>query len=164
MHIKVDALCEHWWPPEQLPGKKSGHMFHPPCRQGPLRSVCLQRDSDYVSLRSGLTLLHCQARLLWCHERVGWREEWRFVVFDGERRICLYGVDLVSMIFRSAFVHDTPHLRVHGAGPSVTMKLKKFVTTARAPIDFLINLNLNKPCNTYAAHYINKRTTDLFPI
>ena len=25
-HVKIDALCEQRWPPEQHPGKKSGHV------------------------------------------------------------------------------------------------------------------------------------------
>ena len=36
---------------------------------------------------------HCQARLLWCCERVDWRVEWHFVVFSDENRFCLYAND-----------------------------------------------------------------------
>ena len=36
---------------------------------------------------------HCQARLLWCHERVHWRVEWHFVVISDESRFCLYAND-----------------------------------------------------------------------
>ena len=39
MHINIDALCEQRWPPEQHPGKKSGHMLHLMCHQGPVGTV-----------------------------------------------------------------------------------------------------------------------------
>ena len=57
-----------------------------------------------------------QARLLWCRERVDWRVEWRSVVFNDESRlaVCMrvmdihvYGVDPMSVIFRTTFAHDT---------------------------------------------------------
>ena len=49
-HVKIDAFCEQRWPPEQHPGKKSGHMLHLLCSQGPLGTVCLQQNSDHVWL------------------------------------------------------------------------------------------------------------------
>ena len=36
---------------------------------------------------------HCQARLVWCHERVDWRVKWCTVVFNDESRFCLYASD-----------------------------------------------------------------------
>ena len=36
--------------------------------------------------RVALTPRYCQARLLWCRERVDWRVEWRSVVFSDESR------------------------------------------------------------------------------
>ena len=73
-------------------------------------------------LRSRVTLarlpftpLHRQARLLWCRKSVDWKLEWRSVVFSDENEFSLYAsdghtcvqLDLVSVIFRTAFPHDT---------------------------------------------------------
>ena len=91
-HIKIDALYEQRWLPEQHPRKKSGHMLHLLCPQEPLGTVCLQRNSDHVCFWP-LTLRHRQARLLWCHERVDWRVEWRSVVFSNDSRFRLYAND-----------------------------------------------------------------------
>ena len=49
-HVGIDALCEQRWPPIQHAGMKSGHMLHLLCHEGPLRTVCLQRDSGHVCL------------------------------------------------------------------------------------------------------------------
>ena len=49
-HVKIYALCKQRWPAEQHPEKKSGHMLHPLCHQGPLGTVCLHQDSDHVWL------------------------------------------------------------------------------------------------------------------
>ena len=65
--------------------------------------------------RLPLTPRHREERLLWCRERVNWRVEWRSVVFSDESRVVcmrvmdvyMYGLDLVSVIFRSEFVHDS---------------------------------------------------------
>ena len=48
--VKIDTLCEQWWPPEQHPGKKFGHMLHLLCHQAPLETICLQQDSDHMCL------------------------------------------------------------------------------------------------------------------
>ena len=61
-HVNIDALCEQRWPPEQHPGKKSGHMLVLLCHQGPLGTVCLQQDSDYVCLWPDYHLHHDTAR------------------------------------------------------------------------------------------------------
>ena len=58
MHVKIDTLCEQRWPPEQQPGKKSGHMLYLLCHQGPLRTVCMQQDSDYMCLWPDYHLHH----------------------------------------------------------------------------------------------------------
>ena len=100
--------------PEQHPGKKSGHMLHLKYHQGPLGTVCLQQDSAHVFLCSDY---HCTAK----HDYSGVVKE-----STGERNgallstvmrvgsVCMrvmdihvYGVDLVSVIFRSAFVQAT---------------------------------------------------------
>ena len=52
-HVKIDAFCEQRWPPEQHPGKKSGHMLHLLCHLGALGTVCFQRDSDDMCLWPG---------------------------------------------------------------------------------------------------------------
>ena len=73
-HVKIEALCEQRWPPEQHPGKKSGHILHLLCHQAPLGTICLQQDSDHVCLSPGYHL-HQQTRLLWRRERVDRRVE-----------------------------------------------------------------------------------------
>ena len=67
--------------------------------------------------RLPLTPRHRQARLLWYRERVDWRVQWRSAV--SSYFVCMrvmdvhvYGVDLMSVIFRSSFAHD----RLHGVG------------------------------------------------
>ena len=61
MHFKIDTLCEQWWL-KQDPGKKSGHMLHLLCHQGPLGSVCLQEDLDQMGLWPGYHLHHGTAK------------------------------------------------------------------------------------------------------
>ena len=56
MNIKIDTLCEQWWLPEQHTGKKSGHMLHLLCHQGPMETVCLQQDSNHMYLWLGYYL------------------------------------------------------------------------------------------------------------
>ena len=74
----------------------------------------MQQNSYHVCLSPR----HYQAQLLWCRESVYWRAEWLSVVFSDDSRFCLqlyasdvdvhmYGINLVSIIFRSAFTHDT---------------------------------------------------------
>ena len=52
-HVKIDGFCEQRWPSEQNPGRKSGHMLHPLCHQGPLGTVCLQKGSNHACLWPG---------------------------------------------------------------------------------------------------------------
>ena len=59
MHIKIDALCEQQW---LLPGKKSRHMLHLLCHQGPLGTICLQQDSDHMCFWPGNHLYHDTAK------------------------------------------------------------------------------------------------------
>ena len=120
MHVKTDALCKQQWPPKQHPGKKSRHMLHLLCHQGPLGTVCLQQDSNRMCLWLGypLTPRHFQARLLWSHERVDWRVEWRSVIFN-ESRFCLYASDVRTCLWHRP---DKHHLlvciRPRHTGPS----------------------------------------------
>ena len=103
--------------PVRHPGKNSEHMFasglSPRTVGNHLFAAGLK---SYVPMiRLPLTPRHRQARLLWCHERVDWRMEWRSVVVSDESSfVCVrvinvhvYGVGLVSVIFRSVFAHDT---------------------------------------------------------
>ena len=124
-HVKIDVLCEQRWPPEQYSGKKSGHMLHLPCHQGPLRTVCLQQDSDHVCLWPGYHLHHDTAKHGYSGVVKESTGEWNDAILSSVMSVgsvCMqlmnvhvYGVDLVSVIFRSAFAHDTqPHLRFHG--------------------------------------------------
>ena len=61
-HVKIDALCERRWPPEQHPVKKYGHILHLLCDQGQLGTVCLQQDSDRVCLWPDYYLHHDTAK------------------------------------------------------------------------------------------------------
>ena len=56
--VKIDALCEHCWPPEQHAGKKSWNMLHLLYHQGSLETVYLQQESDHVCLWPGCHLYH----------------------------------------------------------------------------------------------------------
>ena len=116
-HVKIDALCKQRWPPEQHPGNKCGHIFHLLCRQGPLRNVCLQQDSDHVYLWPGNNLHHNTAKRNYSgvvRESIG---EWNGTLLSSVMRVgsvCtrvmdvhVYGVDLVSFILRCAFVNET---------------------------------------------------------
>ena len=100
-----------------LPGKKSGHMLHLLCHQDPLGTVCLQQDSDYVCVWPGYHLHHDTANHGYSgivKESTG---EWNGALLSSAMRVgsvCIlvmdvhvYGVDLVSVIFRSALVQDT---------------------------------------------------------
>ena len=123
-HIKIDVLCEQRWPPEQQPGKKSGHMLHLLCHQGPLGTICMQQDSDHVCICPGYHLHHDTAKygyscvvkestngaLLSSVMRVG-------SVCMRVMDVHVHDVDLVSVIFWSTFAHDTqasPQASWHG--------------------------------------------------
>ena len=110
--VKIDALCEQWWPSEQHPGKKSKHILHLLHHQGPLGTVFLQQDSDHILL-------------VWCRDRDYWRVEWHSVVFSDESRFFLYASAGSTHVrhrpcdwyFRvhSPMIH-MPYLRLHGVG------------------------------------------------
>ena len=125
-HVKIDALCEQCRPPEQHPGKKSGHMLQLLCQQEPLGTVCLQQDLDHLCLWPGYhdTSKHGYSGTV--KESTG---EWNGALLSSLVRvssICIrvmylhvYGIDLVSVIFRSAaFAQDiqaSPQLHGFGA-------------------------------------------------
>ena len=79
--------------------------------------------------RLPLTPWHCQAQLLWCHERVDWRVEWHSVVSSDESRFYLYASDGRTYVeLRPGELHlpecirprHRSNLRLHHVGPSVT--------------------------------------------
>ena len=84
MHVKINTLCEHWLP---HPGKKSRHMLHLLCHQGPLGSICLQQDSDHVCLWSG---------------------------YHTTMDVNVCSVDMVGVIFWSVLAQDTSGFIVWG--------------------------------------------------
>ena len=108
------ALCEQRWPPEHHLGKKSLHLL---CHQEPLGTVYLQQDSDHVCLWPGYHLHHDTAKHGYSGVVKKQTGEWNGALLLLVMRvgsICMrvmdvhvYGVDLVSVIFRSAYVHDT---------------------------------------------------------
>ena len=57
------------------------------------RLIAIGLRSHVPLTRLLLTPQHCLAQLLWRHERVNWRVEWRSVVFSDESRFCLYASD-----------------------------------------------------------------------
>ena len=76
---------------KQHPGKKSGHMLHLLCHQGPLGTVCLQQDSDHMCLWPGYLLHHDTAKH--GYSGVYWRVEWCSVVFSDQSRFYLSASD-----------------------------------------------------------------------
>ena len=110
MQVKIDALCEQQWPPEQHPRKKSEHMLYLLCYQGQLGTICLQEDSDHMCLWPGYHLHHDTAK----HGHPGIMKEstgeWNDALLSSVMRVgsffkrvmdvYLYGVGLVSVIFR----------------------------------------------------------------
>ena len=114
MQVKIDALCEQQWPPEQHPRKKSEHMLYLLCYQGQLGTICLQEDSDHMCLWPGYHLHHDTAK----HGHPGIMKEstgeWNRALLSSVMRVgfvCLrvmdvhvFGVDLVSVIFLSTIV------------------------------------------------------------
>ena len=112
-HVNIDALCEQRWPPEQYPGKEFGHMLHL------LSPKTIGNRVLAAGLRSNVTLpwlpltpRHRQARVFWCHETINWNVTLLSSVMRAGSvymrvmDVDVYGVDLVSVSFRSAFAHD----------------------------------------------------------
>ena len=110
-HVKINALCKQRWPSQQHPRKNSGHVLHLLCHQGPLGPVACSRTQNTSASGQDTTLYHETAK----HGYSGVVKE---STGCDENMLCLYacmrvldihvhGVDLVSVIFRSAFAHDT---------------------------------------------------------
>ena len=115
-------------------GKKSGHMLHLLYDQGKLGTICFQQDSDHVCLWPGYHLHHDIVK----HDYRGVVKEttgeWNDALLSSVMRvgsICMrmmdvhvYGVDLLSVIFRSAILprHTGPTSGVMVWGPSVTTR------------------------------------------
>ena len=84
-------------------------MLHLLVHQGPMGTVCMQQDPDHVSFWSDYHLHHDSAKHV--------VKEWNGTLLSSVTRagtVCMrlmdvwvYGVDVVSVIFRSAFAHDT---------------------------------------------------------
>ena len=87
MQVKIDALCEQWWLPKQHPGKKSGHMLHLVCHQGPLGTVCLQQDSDHMCLWPGYHLHHDTAKHGYCSVVKDLTGEWKGTSLSSVMRV-----------------------------------------------------------------------------
>ena len=129
IHIKIYAFCEQWWQPKQHLGKKSRHMLHLLCQQGPLGTVLA------AGHRSCMPLARLPLTPLWCLERIDRRMEWRFIVFTDESRFCLYAsdghtcvrVDLECM--HSPMTHR-PHVRLHSVGVHQLQLLVTFGVSA----------------------------------
>ena len=116
-HVKIDSLFEQWYAPEQHLGKKSGHILHLLCHQGPLETICLQQDSYHMCLWPGYHLHHDTDKHGYSGVVKESTGEWNGTMLSSVMRVgsvCMrvmdvhvYGVDLVNVIFRSAFAHDT---------------------------------------------------------
>ena len=109
-------------------------MLHLLCHRGPLETVCLQQDSDQLCLWPGYYLNHDTAKPSYSGVRKESNGEWNDDLLSSVMRlgsVCMlvmdvhvYGVDLASVIFRSAFAHDkkaSPQGSWCG-GPSVTTR------------------------------------------
>ena len=94
MYVKINALCEQWWPPNSIQEEIWAHVAAtvlPRTIGNPLLAVGLKLCVPLARLP--LTPRHRQVWLPWCHERVDWRVEWHSVVFSDEYRFCLYVSD-----------------------------------------------------------------------
>ena len=89
-----------------------------------------------VGLRSRVPLVrlplisrHSQAQLLWCHERVDWRMEWRSVVFSDENRFCLYASDECTHVWHKPGERHHPKcIRPRHTGPNSGFMLQLTAT------------------------------------
>ena len=103
--------------PEQHLGKKSENMLHLLCHQGPLGTESLQQDSDHVFLWQGYNSQHDIAKHGYSGVVIDATGEWNGALLSSMMGVCsvcmrvkdvhLYGVDLVIIIIRSAFAHET---------------------------------------------------------
>ena len=100
-------------------------MLHLLYHQGPLGTICLQQDSNHVCLWSGYHLHHDTTKHGYCGVMKESTGEWNGALLPSVMRIGsvyiwamdihMYGEDLVSVIFCSAFAHYTHALpQLHG--------------------------------------------------
>ena len=97
--------------------KKYGHMLHLLCPQGTLGTIYLQQDSDHVCLWLGYHLHHATDKHGYSGVVKVSTREWNGDLLSSVMRVgsvCMrvmyvhmYGVDVVTVIFRSIFAHDT---------------------------------------------------------
>ena len=115
-HVKIEALCGQRWSTEQHQGRTPSTCYLL-CYQGLLGTDYLQQDSDHVCLWSGYHLHHDTAKHGYSGIVKVSTGEWNgsllssvmsvASVFMRVTDVHVYGVDLVSVILRSAFAHDT---------------------------------------------------------
>ena len=94
-------------------------MLHLLCHQEPLGTVCLQQDSDHVCLWPDYHLHHDTAEHSYSGVMKEFTGEWNGAllssvmlmrigsVYIRVMDIHMCGIDLMSVIFQSAFAHDT---------------------------------------------------------
>ena len=118
--------------PEQLPGKKSGHMLQLLCHREPLGTVCLQQEPDHMCFRPGNHLDHYTTKHGYSGVVKESSGEWIGDLFSSMTRVDfvimrvmdaqVYGLDLMRVFFRGVFAHDTqapPQASWYGGGASV---------------------------------------------
>ena len=96
-------------------------MLHLLCNQGPLGTICLQQDSDHVCLWPSYNVHHDTTKHGYSGVVKVSTGEWNGTVIS-VGSVCIqvmdinmYGIDLVSIIFRihSPTIHRS-HLRIRG--------------------------------------------------
>ena len=122
MLVKIDTLCEQQWLPKQLL-----------CHEGPLETICLQQDSDHMCIWPDYHLHHDIGKHGYSGILTESTGEWNGALLSSVIRVgsvCMwvmdvhvYIVDLMSIIFQSAFAHDTqalPQASCYGGTPVTT--------------------------------------------
>ena len=90
-------------------------------------SVCSRTQITFTCGQATTYTMTPPSRLLWCHEIVRWKVQWRSVVITDESRFCLYASDgrtvhvySVDLVASSSRMHSPttqrPHLRIQGVG------------------------------------------------
>ena len=119
----------------------SGHILHLLYHQGSLGTVCLQQDSDHMCLCPGYHLRNDTAKHGYSGVMKLSTGEWNSALLSSMMRVDsvwmrvmgvhVYSVDLVSVIFRSAFTHEHRHnLRLHGMRSHQLQLIVTFVVFA----------------------------------
>ena len=119
--VKIDVSCENSSRPNSIQGRNpetcctcsvtKDHWEPSACSKTQI-TCAYGQATNYTSIPPSTAT--------WCHERVDWRVEW--ALFSSVLRVCsvcmrvmdihLYSVDLVIVIFRSAFAHDTQYKNI----------------------------------------------------